>query len=450
MTQKLYRSVSSGQKAKDESLFWGIWLRWSALSAAERLICANITLLPVWWAVGLIRYLPLLILASIVLYDWWRDRGLSLKPPSMVVIALFVYSAYNFIDTFLLFFDAYPSLDLPLNFAVKSTDLVKSAFGFSLPCLVWYVQSNNIRVRLEAIVWACSVSIIQMLVFWVLVQFVFPGAFDQSTRSLFAILTGKQDESEDAFLLFYKEGRFRFFFNHNQACAAFLGFTGLLALELKNRFWSLLILVACVFLLSLSATRSVWVAFPIAVFIRFLFTTGKVGGTWFLCTLLAIASFVTLSLPPITNLVFNTYTGTATAVGDARAGSTEIRSRIYTQTLEEIPEKPLFGHKVVDSITRLSGEEGVGAGSHSFILGDLLYKGGLVGFGLFVTYWTSLLLWFYNTRAGRPVSWFPVMLFFSVISGVTTFQWTMDMGILICMALYRPAIKSPRGMLRNA
>lgn len=456
MTLKLSNlAVSSGRKAKDESLFSGLWLRWSALNPAERFVCANILLMPAWWLAGLLDYMPELLLAGVVLYEWRRYGGLRLlKRPSLIVIAWFAFNAYYFIDAFLIFFDANPAIaaaDVPRDF-ITVNYLIKLLFDFSVPCLAWYIQSNNVRVRLEVVAWAVSASIVQMLVTWLVIQF-FPGAFDNPPRSLYGMLTGKSKDYVDGlgtnnYLLLYDQTkRYRFFFGNNQPCAAFLGFAGLLVLDIKNRFWSLLLIVGCAFLLSLSATRSVWLALPAALIIGFLLKSSKVKGAWLVFALLAIVSFSILSVPPVSNFVFNTATGTATAIGDVRGGSTAGRLNVYKQTLQEIPNKPFFGHKVEgEKVTTTVGNDPFGpeVGSHSFILGILLYQGGLVGFGLFVTFWASLIFWFYNTRDSRPATWFSQMLFFSLQLNVTGLQLTMTISILILMMLRKPALNLNR------
>lgn len=453
MTSNLYKPVSS-RKADEESLFSGIWIRWSALNAAERLVCANIVLLPVWWFVGLLEYTPLLLLLGIALYEWLRYGKLRLKRPRLEVVALFAFFAYYFVDAFLIFHNAHPSVHLPPGDVrdITLNELIKAFFEFSIPCLVWYIQSNNVRVRLEVVAWACTVSVIQMLVFWLLVQFVFPGSFDNPPPSLYAILTGKPKEYVDGlgsanYLQFYDaDGRFIFFFGNNQPSATFLGLASLVALDVKNRFWSLLLLGGCIFLMSLTATRSVWVALPIVVLVYFLLTSGKFGGAWLVFALIAVVSFSTLSLPPVTDLVFNAYSGTATAVRDVRPGSSEVRNEIYKQTLKQIPDKLLFGHKVEGErvVTTVADGTGPAIGTHSFILGDLLYKGGLVAAGIFATFWASLIIWFYNTRVGRPTCWFPILLFFSLTSTVSFLHWMLPICTLLCMVIRRPTMNHNR------
>lgn len=434
MNSKLIKPVPSVRKAADENLFSGIWIRWGALTSAERVVCANIVLLPVWWAVGIIGDMPIFILAGITLYEWRRYGRLRLKRPNLAVIALFAYYAYGFVDTFLLFFDAYPSIDIPPGIDIGPKSLIMAPLSFSLPYLAWYVQSNNVRVRLEVVLWACSISIIQMLLFWLAVQF-FPGSYDNPPRSLYGLMTGKGEFTGSGnanYLHFYEEGRFQFFFNHYGPCATFLGFVGLMALDIKKRIWTVLLIVGCVFLMTLTGTRTIWVAFPIVLFVRFLLTTAKVGGAWFLFALLAIASFVTLSLTPVSDLVFDSYTNTATAVDNVRSRSTDVRSEIYKQTLERIPDKPLFGHKLEGpSVTG----EGNAIGSHSFILGSLLYQGGLVGTGLFTTFWASLVIWLYRTRRDRPVSSLLILLLISFNSATLQFTHISRMSILISMML---------------
>lgn len=450
MTQKLIKPITSVQKVENKSLFFGIWIRWGALTAAERLVCAFIILIPVLWVIGIIQYLLEVTTIGILVYEWRHHRRLRLKRPSLVVIALFASFLYGYVDTFLLYFDAYPSIDLPPGVVVKFTDLIKLPLALSLPFIVWYIQSNDVRIRLEAVAWACSVSIVQMLVFWVVIQFIFPTALDPPPLTLYARLTGKAEylkgsgSGKGNYLLYYDEetSRHQFFFTHYHACAAYVGFVGLLALDIKNRFWSLLLLGACIFLLVVSATRAVWVAFPVVVFIRFLLITGKVAGAWFLFALLGIASFVTLSLSPVTDLVLNTFTDTSTSVNNVRPESSKVRSEIYKQTLEEIPDKLLFGHK--SEGRSVTGNNGNRLGSHSKILGEL-YQGGLLASGIFVTYWASLIFWFYNTRAGRPMCWIPLILLLSLISSVALFEWTVPLCILACMMLRRPGVKSLSG-----
>ena len=174
-----------------EELFSGIWLRWSVLTTAEKVVCANIVLLPVWWLIGITNYLLLFLALGIILNEWLHHQKLSLKRPSWAVIALFAFYAYDFLDTLLITLDAYWTIDIPSGSDISFNNVIKSAFQLSIPFLLWYIQSNKIKVRLEAIAWAGSVSVIQMFFGWLAVQFAFPGWIDSPPRNLYAILTGK-------------------------------------------------------------------------------------------------------------------------------------------------------------------------------------------------------------------------------------------------------------------
>ncbi len=457
MTQILTKQNYPQPQPPPEKLFTGIFLRWSALTTTEKVVCANIVLLPVWWFVGLTNYLPLSLCLGIVLYERRRYGRVRLKRPSWVVIALFAFLVYGYIDTVLISLHAYPSIDIPPDVKLNPNRLIKSLFGFAYPFLVWYVQSNKIRVRLEVVAWAFSVSIVQMLLIWLVVQ-IFPGIANNPPRSLYAMLTGKSGFDPENnisgwgnYLVVYYEGRFRFFFAHNQICAAFLGFAGLIALDLKNRVWSLSLLGTSLFLLSLTATRSSWLAFPAVVLIYFGLFFAKMGKAWIMLTILAVVSFVTLSLPPVTNLMFNTSTEMAQSVANARAGSTEIRALVYKETLERIPHKPLFGHKV-EGPPAIQGnaaffvqDSGIRIGSHSFILGNLLYQKGLLGTGIFFAAWGGLLGWFYQTGAKRPMCWFPVLMFFFLQCFVTILN-PININTLLLMIIFCSQQKSIRGV----
>ena len=451
MNQILTRQNRPRSHPPPEKLFSGIFIRWSFLTTGEKIVCANIVLLPIWWLVGITNYLLLSLALGIIVYERWRFGRLSLKRPSWAVIALFAFYAYEFIDTLLIFLDAYPSIEIPSDLVVNPNNIIKSTFQFSIPFLVWYIQSNNTKVRLEVVAWACSISAMQMLLGWLIFQFAFPGWIDHPPRNLYAILTGKSSFTPGDvggwtnYLAFYDEDRVRFFFGHYQAAAAFLGFVSLIAVDLKNRVWSCLLIAICTFLLILIGSRSVWLALPAAFSVRFFLTLVKWRLTALAFACLAIFTFATLSITPVTDMIWATYTDTASAVANARAGSTEGRSKVYKATFEKIPDKPIFGHKV-------EGEAAKGGptvfvldppriGSHSFILGDLLYKRGLLGLGIFGAFWAYLLFWFYETGKARPMSWFPILVLFSLQSAVTIIQFSMVVCTLMCMLIRQPSLR---------
>lgn len=279
MTQS-FLTTRSSRELERERLFSGIWLRWDALTKTEKIVCSNIILIPLWWYLGLFVYLPVLLLLGIAVYEWRHYGGLRLKQPSWLVIALFAFEAYKFIDLLCLYLGVYWTLELPSDFAISTNDLIKGTFGFCFPFWVWYIQSHKVKVRLEVVSWAFSVSIVQILLTWLAVQ-LFPGIVSNPPRTLYAVLTGKSGFEEgdvngwSNYLVLYYEGRYRFFFGHNQICAAFLSFAGLLALDLKNRWWTIWLLATSIFLLSLTATRSTWLAFPTVVLIYFMLVLPK-------------------------------------------------------------------------------------------------------------------------------------------------------------------------------
>ncbi len=462
MTQIITRqNYPQPQQQSPEKLFTGIFLRWKALTVTEKVVCGNIVLVPVWWFVGITQYMLLLLSLGIVFYERRRYGIVRLKRPSLIVIALFAFYAYGYVDNFLISFDAYPSIDIPPDLELNPNSLIKGLFSFAIPFLLWYVQSNNARVRLEVVAWACSVSVIQMLLGWVIFQYAFPGWINHPPRTLYAILTGKARFNPENvrgwgnYLAFYDEDRVRFFFDHYQSTAAFLGFVSLIALELKNRLWSCLLLAGCIFGIILIGSRSVWLALPAALLIRFSLALIKLRLTALVFALLAIFSFAALSLTPVTNMIFAIYTDTASAVANARAGSTESRSKTYIATLKRIPDKPIFGHKVEGEPAREGPTvwaEGARIGSHSFILGSLLYQKGLLGLWIFATFWASLLVWLYETRRGRPMCWFPILVLFTLQSAVTILQFSMVTGTLLCMLLRQPSQIKPktyRGMFHG-
>ncbi len=441
MASMLGNSISSVQ-TKDESLFSGLWIRWRSLNVAERLVCTIIVLMPLWWALGLISRLLFLVTLVISFYEWRRYGQLSLKRPSLAVIALFMFYTYSFVA---------PLVVLPPNAVINLTDVVESAFGFSLPFLAWYIQSNNTKIRLNVVAWACSISVIQSLVIWLVAHFVFANIFYTPPLTLWAALTGKTEYihgiAQSNYLLLYLPTdraigglpRFYSFFYYPEYFGLFVSVVAILALDVKNRLWSLLLFAASVFLIGLSGTRSVWIAFPVVLVIRFLLTTSKMGGRHLLFALFATMSFLTLSVPPVTNLVFNTATDSATFISKFRENSTNDRAQVYEQTMDGILDNPVnfvFGH-IFDGPEILG--TGIHVGSHSFILGALLYKKGLLGTGLFMTFWASLTMWLYQTRIGRPACCFLILLLLSITFATMLLSFIAPMAILLIMMLRRPA-----------
>lgn len=445
MTQLYKLKYSVRKDPGADNLFFGLWMRWQTLTVAERFVCANIIVVPVWWVVGLYKYMPLLLLFGVALYELLQYGGLRLKRPVLPVIALFAFGTYQLVRI-LLFYKEPRTLTF-------FDDVVM--LSFCPACWLWYIQSNNIRIRKEVVAWACTVSVVQMIGFWFLLQFVLPETLFLPPRlpNLFGLLTRKGLTNANFTLVPYERGdgdaaglyRFSFFFISPQFFAVVAGFLGLVALEIKNRFWSLLLFLACVFLMFLSATRAVWVAFPIVIGLRYIFSNfGKPSGPPIIFALTAVASFTTLSLPAVTDLFLNTFTNSVQSVDNYRAKSTDARMEIYKQTWESIQENPFWGHMSKGDPISLNGPQYEVVGSHSVILGNLLYLNGVVGTVIFAVFWISLFIWLYKTRSGRPLTCFCMWILYTLVSPTIVTVYEMPISsllMLLCVATRHPKLK---------
>ncbi len=439
MTQ-LHKPKSSVREAQTNNLFSGIWIRWRALTVGELFVCINILLIPVWWVLGIYQFLPLLLLLGIAIYEWLQYGELHLKRPNLPVVALFAFATYQLVKILLNYYaPGRPGL------------LITVVLPWFCPALLlWYIQSNNIKIRMEVVAWACTVSVVQMFGFWLLLQFVLPENLFMPPRlsTLLGLFTGRDDgykriaPYEMSSLKIGELYRLSLFFISAQFFAVVAGFIGLVALEIKNRLWSLLLFLACVFLIALSTARVVWVAFPIVVGLRYLFFYfGKRWGPPVIFALIAVASFTMLSLPPISNLIFGQFTNIAQTVNDLRANSTSARLEIYRQTWNAFQENPVWGHVGKGELISLNSSSQNLVGSHSVILGNLLYENGLVGTVIFTVFWISLFIWFYQTRAERPLTGFCVMIFYTLVSPTLGALYGMPLAsllILLCAAIRRP------------
>ncbi|MEL6232620.1 MAG: O-antigen ligase family protein, partial [Cyanobacteria bacterium J06627_3] len=239
-------------------------------------------------------------------------------------------------------------------------------------------------------------------------------------RSLYGLLTGKSElyvpgagnsnylipyfATDESFIHGFV--RYVYFFSGPEALALIAGFTSLLALELKPRIWSIGLFAIAIFILLTSGTRSVVIVLPLILIVHGLFSLRNSWGTWFLCLFLATLSFTTLSMPPITNYLFDTVTNTVEAVGETRADSTEVRGDIYRETLDGIMQgsnRQFFGGHVTTGKTVLPGYDPARIGSHSFWLGTLLYRSGVIGSFIFVVFWLSL-IWITCRRSAQSLS----------------------------------------------
>jgi O-Antigen ligase len=410
-------SVRSTQlEDNNTSPLQGIWPRWNNLTTAEKSICAVLILAPLWWFIGW-TYLIMLVAGSCITYGVWQGGGLRLQSPSLLVVSVIC-------------FELYKNLAAILNSKeVGLSSLIDLVTGICLGFILWYIESKEIHIRTEVIAWAFSVLVVEMLVFWMVAQPMIGAPHFTPLRSLVGQLTEKGERyipgaGNGNYLIPYWPddklpgglARFAFFFPVPEDFALIAGFITLLALDIKKRIWSLPLFSAGLFLLFLSGTRSNWLVLPVVLTVRFIFVARKIGGAMFLSALIAFVGFFTLSLPLVTELIADIYIDTKEATGNLRKDSTDVRAKIYERTWNAIvdaPEDFILG-RGVPGLTVLPGYEPAKVGSHSFILGNLFYRMGLLGTTTFLVFWTSLFLKLYTTRSNRPTSSLLMFLYFSL------------------------------------
>jgi hypothetical protein len=445
--QKLSSFLDASRVVEDsDHLFSGIWIRWRRLTDAEKLVSASIILTPVWWFIGW-GFFMMLFVGSILTYQFLRQGELRLRRPSLVVFSLVTFSLYSFISLF--FYKSYNGERF------IPSDFVAFLSGWFCPAIMlWYITSNKIRVRLSVIAWAFSVLVAEMFITWLFIVIVLRQGSYTIPLNLAGILTGagpfEPAKGTGNYLRAYLPtdvsipgmSRYIFFFAGPEALAVVAGSISILALDIKNRLWSRLLFASAFFLMLLSGTRSSWLAMPTVLILRFLVKASKAGGLMIICALIAVLSFTTLSLPSVTDVLLKTTAEKSQATGELRGNSTEVRSEIYRRTRERISEaseQNLFLGHVIPGETVLPEYPPAMVGTHSFILGALLYRSGLIGTSIFSVYWLSLIVWFFNTRANRPMSCLLIHIFFSYCFAVMELESTVMPVTLICALIYEPA-----------
>ncbi len=431
-----------------DSLFKNLLIRWNILSIAEKVVCTNIVFIPAWWVLGLYRYMPTLLLLGIIAYEKRQYGKVYLKHPKFSVLALLIFTTYRHVGS--LFYDLIHSEQISIGGFIRGL-----LFWYPIAFLLWYIQSNNIKIRLEVVAWACSILVLQMLAFWVVGQLILGAGSYAPPRTPFSLLLGNAEGGYEPgkglanYLIPYRYGdisfgkfaRWSFFFIIPELLALVVGFTAILALDLKNRLWSILLFGGSVFLLLLSGTRSVWLTLPFVLGLRYLIVLGIKRGWYLSFALIAAISFTTLSLPPVTKLIINTAFEQSESTGNYRADSTKVRSDIYRETIKRIPDKLYFGHWK-SGPTVLPGFELGRVGTHSFILGTLLYNLGLVGTTLFLAFWISLFAWFFQTSKGRPWCSYSVLIFYTLLCVVMEYGELLAWMLVILSAIIRsPELK---------
>jgi hypothetical protein len=447
MNQTQVWTLDKERDASEQPLLTGLRLRWQVMTNAERVVCLGIVLTPLWWLWGW-NYLILCLAIGIAIYSHQSQGGLQLNRPEAHVCLLWLSGTYALIQQF--FYGSItgiPVLD-PRSILLSISNVFGAGF------ILWYVQDRRIAVRPQVVFWSISVLILQIFCLWAVIFFVKGQSFYLPTRSILGTLTGKGEVfvpgmGNTNFLLPYLPEdqsiagfvRYVFFFHGPESSALAMGFIALTALDIQQRYWKWTLLGFAIFFLLLTGTRSVWISLPVVVVLRSLMVAGRGWGAWVVCALIACMSFTTLSLPFVTNSISEMSQSTASNTANFRGDSTEVRGMIYRRTWEEFTE--------ASEITMLLGHvetgEGVApgyapavVGSHSFYLGSLLYRRGIVGSIIFLAYWSYLIQWFFKTRRGRPLGSILVFALFSLTFVVMEMESIVTPLIMLCATMRQP------------
>jgi hypothetical protein len=421
---------------RTQPLFSGPWLRWSELTLSERFICTFIILTPVWWFIGW-TYVWFLITGAMLLYHQWQGKGLGLKQPSLLVISGLAFHIYR-TATFI--------LNTPND--VKPSILIDVIVGMCFYFIIWYVESNNIRIRIEVIAWAISVLVLELLAFWVIFQLVLGAPHFVPPRTLISQFLDRSERyikgngSSNYLLPYWPEdklpggfSRFAFFYPVPEDFGLIAGSIGIFAIEVKNRYWRATLLGTGLFLLFISGTRIAWMACSTVLILRYVLVFSKRRGIAVVFALIGLVCFLMLSVPQITETAVNTYTQTTESTSNLRKDSSEVRSLIYKRTWEEViseSDKLILGRGVPGAGV-LPGFEPAKIGSHSFLLGTLLYRQGLVGSLIFLVFWISLIFKLVLTREKYPLFSVIMVVFMSLT--FPTMDLTLGHTFLILFAL---------------
>jgi O-Antigen ligase len=431
-----------------KSLFYGPWLRWNELSTAEKFVCVFIVLTPVWWFIGW-TYVWFLIVGVILSYQLWQSKGLGLKQPSVLVISGLLFHVYRTATSILNSTDD-----------VRPSTWIGVIVGICFYFIIWYIESNDIRIRLEVLAWAISALVLELLIFWVVAQLILRAPHFVPPRSLISQFLDRSERyikgngSSNYLLPYWPEdklpgglARFAFFYPVPEDFGLISAPIGIFALELKNRYWRASLFCAGLLLLFVSGTRMAWIAFVAVLILRFILLTSKRWGIAVMFALIGLVCFLMLSVPQITDTAVNSYTQTTESTSNFRKDSSEVRAKIYERTWEEItsePDKLLLGRGVYGPGV-LPGFEPAKVGSHSFLLGTLLYRQGIVGSLIFLVFWLSFSAKLILTQDRRPL--FSVLLVVFMSLTFPTMELTLGHNFLILFALLVSTKQSPKSIL---
>jgi hypothetical protein len=418
-----------------QSIFSGPWLRWSQLTQAERFVCAFIILTPIWWLIGW-TYNWFLLTGAVLSYQQLRGKGFGLKRPSLLVISGFSFHIYK-------------SATSILNSSeVKPSVLIGVVVGVCFYFIIWFIESNDVRLRVEAVAWAISILVLEILIVWVAAQLVLRTPQFVPPRTLLSQFLDRSERyikgaGASNYLLLYSHGdklpggftRFSFFYPVPEDFGLISSCISLFALDIKNRYWRAVLFCTGIFLLFVSGTRICWISLPVVLILRYVASIGKRWGLSIIFALIGLICFIILSVPQITDSTVSSYAQLTESTSNMRKDSSEVRAKIYERTWEEItsePDKLLLGRGVYGPGV-LPGFEPAKIGSHSFLQGNLLYRQGLVGSSIFLIFWSSLITKLFSARS-RGSSFSPLIF---VLMSLTfpTMEFSMGHNFLILLAL---------------
>jgi hypothetical protein len=246
MKSQRLKATSSAAVQQNDTIFAGIWIQWRNLTQSEKVVCACIVLIPLWWLWGW-SYLTLFLTVSVFAYQYFCKESLQMQKPTVFVIAGIAHGLYELISL------SYWAVDN--NYSLNPRSFTNSITTWIAPLiLLWYIKSYKIKVRIQVITWAFSVVVIQMLLFWVVIHFVWKESFYIPSRSLFGLLTGKKEVfvpgvGNSNFLMPYFLSdssllgmvRYVFFFHGPESLALVVGFICILAVDISQKKWSIIL-----------------------------------------------------------------------------------------------------------------------------------------------------------------------------------------------------------------
>jgi hypothetical protein len=427
-------------------IFAPFLIQWVDLTQSEKVVGLLVALCPMLWILGW-NYVMVFLPMMLFLWHYWTGQRLQLTRPSWVVFFAFFYQVYRFVIGVITRADA----SVPRM-------ILGGCTAVSFCFLLWYTESNRIRVRPRVVAWALVILAAEMLLFWLVMQGILGAPTFQPPRTLFAQLTAKGEEyipgmgNANYLIPYWADDflpgggkRFSFFFPYPEDFALVTGLMGLVALDANDAKRTPWLLAASVFLLFLSGTRSNWLIFPFIFVLRYLvIATKQRGGKILLLALGAALSFALLSLPAMTDGLSDAIANLSTSTGNFRQDSTEVRSLIYQRTWESIVDETdhrLWLGRGQPGETVLPGYAPAQVGTHSFILGSLLYRAGLIGLGLFSCFWVGLISKIYQTRQLRPLSALLMLLYLS-LTFITMDVATTNFLVLLISVLHTDSAPS--------